>query len=98
MKKMRVIVLCIPAFGLLFSGPMSTARGQGTSVTPPLPQMSANSITQKSSTTWQLRGSVRIVQDAAVITADEVDARTGSNGSLEFDLRGNVHLTLNPRR
>ena len=96
--KTRLIILCIPAFALLFSGPMSLARGQGRSITPAWGQMSANDVTRTSSTTWQLRGSVRIVQEAAIITADEVDAWTASNGSIEYDLRGNVHLTMNPRR
>lgn len=95
--KTRLIILCIPAFVLLFSGQMSTAQGQGRSITPAW-QMYANNIERTSSTTWRLRGAVRIVQEAAIITADEVDARTASNGSVEYDLRGNVHLTMNPRR
>jgi lipopolysaccharide export system protein LptA len=98
MKKMLLIILCIPAFALLLNGQMSTAQGQGRSITSPWQQMSANNIERTSSTTWRLRGSVRIVQESAIITADEVDARTASNGSLEYDLRGNVHLTMNPRK
>lgn len=98
MKKMRLIILCVPVFALLFSGRTSTAQAPGSPATTPWQQMSANNMVRTSSTTWQLRGSVRIVQEAAIITADEVDARTASNGSMEYDLRGNVHLTMNPRR
>ena len=97
--RMLLLFLGIASSAVLASGQTPPAQGQRSSITAPWQQMTANSIEQVDSTgTWRLRGSVRIVQEAAIITADEVDARTARNGALEYDLRGNVHLTLNPHR
>ena len=64
----------------------------------PLPtgqQISAQRIERTGSTSWRLRGAARIIQGPTIITADEVDAQTTSNGLTDFELRGNVHLTVN---
>jgi lipopolysaccharide export system protein LptA len=97
---MRVLLLFLGIAGsaVLASGQTGPAQGQISSITAPWQQMSANSMTRTGPTTWQLRGSVRIVQEAAIITADEVDARTARDGTMEYDLRGNVHLTLNSHK
>jgi hypothetical protein len=47
--------------------------------------------------TVKFRGSVLMVFDNMTITADEADARMTPNGPAEYDLRGNVHVTMNPR-
>lgn len=74
-------------------------QGQRSSPLAPLwQQMTAQSITVSPTQALQLRGSVRIVQDTAVITADEVDARVAPEGTVEYDLRGNVHLTTRLRK
>ena len=69
---------------------------QGQRITTPWQQMSAKKSThihRQSAETWQLRGGVRIVQDKAIITADEVDAQVSADGAVDYELRGNVHLT-----
>jgi lipopolysaccharide export system protein LptA len=78
---MRIFLLStgIAGFVVLSSGRTTTALGQPTSVKP-WQRMTARSIERRGSTNWTLRGSVRIVQDTAVITADEVDAQTAPNG------------------
>jgi lipopolysaccharide export system protein LptA len=96
--RMLLLFLGIVSSAVLASGQAAPAQGQRSSTTAPWQQMSANSIARTGATTWQLRGSVRIVQEAAIITAEEVDARTGRDGVMEYDLRGNVHLTLNSHR
>jgi len=57
-------------------------------------QMMANTIERTSPTTVQLRGRVEITQGTTRMTADEADMRTGANGAIEYDLRGNVHITI----
>jgi hypothetical protein len=95
---MLLLFLGIASSAVLASGQTAPAQGQRSAITAPWQQMTADSIERVDSTTWRLRGSVRLVQETAIITADEVDARTAPNGALEYDLRGNVHLTLNPPR
>ena len=97
---MRTLLLFVGLTGsaVLASGQSAPAQGRSTSIAAPWQQITAASITMTSPTTWQLRGSVRIVQDAAIITADEVDARIARDGTLDYDLRGNVHLTMNRQR
>ena len=87
----------IAGFAVLANGQTSTPQG-AQSITAPWQRMTANSIERTGSTTWRLHGSVRIVQDSAIITADDVDAQTLSNGTIEYDLYGNVHLTMNRRK
>jgi hypothetical protein len=95
---MFLLFLGIAGSAVLTSGQSGQAQDGRTSITAHWQQMAANSIARTGATTWQLRGSVRIVQEAVTITADEVDARTARNGTLDYDLRGNVHLTMNPPR
>jgi lipopolysaccharide export system protein LptA len=42
----------------------------------------------------QLRGAVEITQGATTITADEADVQASADGTIEYDLRGNVHVTV----
>jgi hypothetical protein len=93
-----LLFLGIAGFAVLANGQTSTAQAVPQSITAPWQRMTANSIERTGSTTWRLRGSVRIVQDTAIITADEVDAQTLSNGAIEYDLHGTVHLTMNRRK
>jgi hypothetical protein len=93
-----LLFLGIAGFAVLANGQTSTAQGVPQSIAAPWQRMTANSIERTGSTSRRLRGSVRIVQDTAIITADEVDAQTLSNGTIEYDLRGTVHLTLNRRK
>jgi hypothetical protein len=97
---MRTFLLFLGIAGLavLVNGQTSTAQGLVKSITAPGQRMTADSIERTGSTIWRLRGSVRIVQDTAIITADEVDAQILSNGNIEYDLHGNVHLTMNRRK
>ena len=73
--------------------------GQGSpAIAPPWQQMTAKKATHthtRSTDTWQLRGGVRIVQEKSIISADEVDATLSADGTIDYDLRGNVHLTMN---
>ena len=95
--RMCLLFLGIAGSAVLASGQTAPSQGAGAPITAPWQQMTAHRIERADSTgTWRLRGSVRIVQGPAVITADEVDARIAPNGALEFDLRGNVHVTMNP--
>jgi hypothetical protein len=64
---------------------------------PPWQRIASKSVSHthtQSAEIWRLRGSVRIVQDKSIITADEVDATIAPDGTVEYDLRGNVHLTM----
>ena len=79
------------------------ANGQTpTPLTVVMPSMSGiKSITAQNvegtvgSNSVRFRGDVRMVGDTVTITADEADAVAGPNRSYEFDLRGNVHVTVN---
>ncbi len=93
-----LLFLGIAGFAVLANGQTSTAQGLLKSITAPGQRMTADNIERTGSTMWRLRGSVRIVQDSAIITADDVDAQTLSNGTIEYDLYGNVHLTMNRRK
>ena len=95
---MRTFLLFLGSAGLAVLANGQTSTAQGAPITAPWQRMTANSIERTGSTTWRLLGSVRIVQDTAIITADEVDAQTLSNGTIEYDLHGTVHLTLNRRK
>jgi lipopolysaccharide assembly outer membrane protein LptD (OstA) len=97
MKKMSFLVICIIGSAVLSSGQTNTGQGQFYRITAPGQQITADSIVRTGATTWHFRGAVRIVQDATIIGADEVDAQT-TNGAIEYDLRGNVHLTINTRK
>ena len=67
---------------------------------PRRPWPSGQTITLTHYPSWHLRGHVRIVDPASTVSADEVDVETGSNGIMQLDLRGNVHMTMtmNPTR
>jgi hypothetical protein len=93
-----LLFLGIAGFAVLANGQTRTAQGVPQSITAPWQRMTANSIERTGSTTWRLHGFVRIVQDTAIITADDVDAQTLSNGTIEYDLHGTVHLTMNRRK
>jgi lipopolysaccharide export system protein LptA len=97
--RMCLLFLGIAGCAVLAGGQTARAQGAVTSVTAPWQQLTARSIERTPSTgIWRLRGSVQIEQDTAVITADEVDARIAPDGTLEYDLRGNVHLTIRPHK
>jgi hypothetical protein len=57
--------------------------------------LTANRIQKTGPNTFQALGTVRIEIGTVVITADEADYRTGDTGAapIDFDLRGNVHVT-----
>jgi len=57
------------------------------------PDILADSIQRTSASTYQYRGHVQLTTGTVVVTADEADLTTQSNGALEFDLRGSVHLS-----
>ena len=85
-------------FLLLMSMVGMAVIASGQSLTAPV-QVTAEKVDVVSATTVQFRGSVRIVTGDAVITADEADARTtGPNGATDFELRGNVHFIVNPKK
>jgi hypothetical protein len=46
----------------------------------------------------QFRGHVQIESAGTIIKADEADVIGGPNGVLEFDVRGNVHVTVQSSR
>jgi hypothetical protein len=98
LMRMCLLFIGIAGSAVLASGQTGPSQGGGTSISPPWQQMTAHRIERADSGTWMLRGSVRIVQGTAVITADEVDGRIAPNGALEYDLRGNVHVTMNPEQ
>lgn len=97
--RMCLLFLAIAGSAVLGRGQTAPAQSSQTFLAAPWQQMSAHDIARTDSTgTWRLRGSVRIVKDTAIITADEVDARIAPDGTVEFDLRGSVHLTMNPHK
>jgi hypothetical protein len=64
---------------------------------PPWQQFAAKSLSHthtQSGEVWRLRGAARIVHGNSIITADEVDATLAPDGTIDYDLRGNVHLTM----
>ena len=95
--RMSLLILCVAGSAILVSGqaPQTPAVPSGVVSITAQGQISADRVQRISPSTVQLRGSVRIVQGTAIITADEADAQTGPDGTIEFDLRGNVHLATN---
>jgi hypothetical protein len=85
MKKGLFVALCIclPVLASGQSAPTSLAA-----------TISANRIQRTGLTTLELRGAVRITIGGTQISADEVDWRLTENGTSEFDVRGNAHVTV----
>jgi lipopolysaccharide assembly outer membrane protein LptD (OstA) len=88
---LKTFVLVVSLIGL-------TVFVSGQTVTTPqaVPRIiHANSIQKAGPNTFQARGSVQIEIGTVTITADEADYRTGNTSSdpIDFELRGNVHLT-----
>jgi lipopolysaccharide assembly outer membrane protein LptD (OstA) len=98
MRQLFLLVACVIGSAVFTSG-QTPARPN-----PVIPTavQSKTASTRRVERTGQIdtvtfRGSVRMVLDNVTITADEVDARMILNGAAEYDLRGNVHVTINPR-
>jgi len=88
MKKM-LLVLGIAGSSVFLSGQAPPAQ----------PRVTAERIQQISNSVWHFSGTIRIEAANVVITADEADGRVAAPGSpMEFDLRGNVHMTMTPYR
>ena len=84
--KTVLLFLCILGFAVFAAAQTASAA-----------RIDANSVRKTGPSTFQFRGAARITSGTTVITADEVDAQTASDGSMAFDLRGNVHMTAVPR-
>jgi hypothetical protein len=95
MRKTLLLVACVIGSSVFASGQTPTPQNRAIATTAPFRRITANSIERTDHLTF--RGSVQMVLDNVTITADEVDARTTPNGAAEYDLRGNVHVTINPR-
>lgn len=96
--RMCLLFLGVAGVAVLASGQTAPAQGRRPFIAPPWQQMTADSIARADTGIWRMRGSVRIVQETAIITADEVDARIAPDGTVDYDFRGSVHLTMNPHR
>jgi hypothetical protein len=94
MKRSILIGMCI-AGSTSLGAQVSRAQGQ---IVLPGQRVSADRIENVGASFWSLRGNVMIANSATTIVADEVDAKTDSNGVLQLDLRGNVHVSMNPSR
>jgi hypothetical protein len=96
--RMCLLFLGVAGVAVLASGQTAPAQGRRPFIAPPWQQMTADSIARADTGIWRMRGSVRIVQETAIITADEVDARIAPDGTVDYDFRGSVHLTMTPHR
>ena len=97
MKRIFWLVLCVAGSAAL-GAQSSTPQGL---ISRPEQRILADRIERVGATSsWHLRGHVMIVDPASTVSADEVDVETGSNGVMQLDLRGNVHMTMtmNPTR
>ncbi len=77
----------VVTFAVFVSGQAATAPGI---------RAAADNIQKVGASTFQFRGHVQIEAGSLIISADEADVTSGSNGSSEVDLRGNVHVTVPP--
>ena len=104
MKGICLLLLGIAGSAVLASGPTAAAQDSSTPIKTPWQQVTAQAIertvsqTPGTPTTWRLSGSVRIVQETAIVTADEVVARIAPDGTMEYDLSGHVHLAIRPHK
>jgi lipopolysaccharide export system protein LptA len=57
------------------------------------PDVLADHIRATSATTVQYRGNVQLKSGNVTVTADEADSTVQANGTIDFALRGNVHLS-----
>ena len=57
------------------------------------PDVLADAIRVTSATTVQYRGNVQLKSGNVTVTADEADSTVQPNGTIDFALRGNVHLS-----
>ena len=94
--KLWLLVLSLVGFSVL--GFSVFANGQSGSTESGPFNWSASSRQQIDAATSQLRGSVRIEAGRLVVTADEADVQAGPSGAQEVTLRGNVHLSIAPRK
>jgi hypothetical protein len=94
MRRSVLIAMCIAGSAAL-GAQSSTPQGQ---TVLPGQRVLADRIEKVGTSFWRLRGHVTIIDSATTIVADEVDAKTDSNGVLQLDLRGNVHVSMNPNR
>ena len=58
----------------------------------------ADHVERISPTSVEFRGHVRLSNGSTVITADEADLTIKADGGHEYDLRGDVHLSVPPRK
>ena len=100
MKKTLLLVACVIGSSIFASGQAQTPQNAAIpSTTPfqPFLRITAHRVVQTVGSEKQKLLGVQMVIDNVTITADEVDARMTPNGAGEYDLRGNVHVTMNPR-
>jgi lipopolysaccharide export system protein LptA len=57
------------------------------------PDVLADHIRVTSATTVQYRGNVQLKSGNVTVTADEADSTVQPNATIDFALRGNVHLS-----
>jgi hypothetical protein len=92
--KRLLLSLCVVGSGIFVSG-----QTVPTSPVPTASRVEAQRVEKRGDSLWRFTGDVRIVTRTITITADEADARvSGPSGPTELDLRGSVHVTLNPNK
>jgi lipopolysaccharide assembly outer membrane protein LptD (OstA) len=98
MRKTLLLVACVIGSSVFASGqtPANQDHPLTIRVVPTAQTVTAQRI-ERTENTLSLRGSVVIVSEASTIKADEVDLRITPDHAVELDLRGNVHVTMNPR-
>ena len=57
------------------------------------PDVLADHVQLTSASTVQYRGHVQLKSGNVTVTADEADSTVQPNGTIDFALRGNVHLS-----
>ncbi len=94
--KLWLLVLSLVGFSVLGFSVLATGQSGSTENGPF--NWSADSRQQTGGGASQLRGSVRIEAGRILLTAEEADVQAGQSGAQEVTLRGNVHLSIAPRK